>query len=168
MLIQTAGYMWSRWHVDWTQRRLLGTPEEGGGKEVDFADQSGIYGLFSSDHECVYVGQVGKGERGLYDRLKDHAIEDELFCLWERFTWFGVYSSSQLLRGECPDRIAEAVTLHETLDTIETIGIYLALPRFNRHWEMGFGGVVWYYQAAEYEELKRLKRSPLRSLRGIS
>lgn len=78
MLIQTAGYMWSRWHVDWTSRKLLGEPEEGEGGEVDFADQSGIYGLFNTDHECVYVGQ-------------------------------------------------------------------------------------WYYQTTEYEELKRLKRTPLRS-----
>ncbi len=163
MLIQTAGYMWSRWHVDWTQRKLVGTPEEGKGKEVDFAYQSGIYGLFNANQECVYVGQVGKGDRRLYDRLKDHAIEDELFCLWERFTWFGVYSPSQLMRKEFPDRIAEAVTLSETLNTIETICIYLALPRFNRHWEMGFSGVIWYYQAAEYGELKRSKRPPLRS-----
>ncbi len=161
MLIQTAGYMWSRWHVDWTLRRLLGKPEEGGNGEVDFANQAGIYGLFNANHECVYVGQVGRGERGLYDRLMDHAIEDELFCFWERFTWFGVYSTSQLLRSEFPDRIAECVTLPEALNTIETICIYLTLPRFNRRWETGFDKVSWYYQVAEYEELKRLKRTSL-------
>ena len=159
MLIKSAGYMWHRRHVDWRQRRLTGLPEEGKGAEVDFADQAGIYGLYAANHECIYIGQTGRSESGLYDRLKTHALDDHLFCFWERFTWFGFYSPVQLCNGTYDDPVAEAVTLVEALDTIETVGIYLALPRFNRRYETGFTGVSWYYQAAEYEQLKNAKRN---------
>ena len=160
MIIKTAGYMWHRRHVDWGLRRLVGLPEEGKGGEVNFADQSGIYGLYAANHECIYIGQAGKGESsGLYDRLKTHALEDHLFCFWERFTWFGFYSPEQLRKGNCDDPIAEDVNLAEALDTMESVGIYLALPRFNRRYESGFVGVSWYYQAAEYEQLKNSKHN---------
>src|SRR5262245_60155409 len=149
MLIQSAGYMWHRRYVDWRRRRLAGIPDEGYGCEVNFADQSGIYGLYAANHECIYIGQAGRGESGLYDRLRTHALDDHLFCFWERFTWFGFYSPEQLRNGTYDDPIARAVTLAEALDTIESVGIYLALPRFNRRYETGFTEVAWYYQAAE-------------------
>src|SRR5712691_5400879 len=159
MLIKSAGYMWHRRHVGWGRRWLAGLPEEGKGDEVDFANQSGIYGLYAANHECIYIGQAGRGDSGLYDRLKTHALEDHLFCFWERFTWFGFFSPAQLHNGQCEDPVAEAVTLAEALDTIESIGIYLALPRFNRRYGTGFNGVSWYYQAAEYEQLKNSRRN---------
>ncbi len=159
MLIKAAGYLWHRKHVDWGRgRRLMGWPEEGKGDEVNFADQSGIYGLYDANHQCIYIGQAGRGDSGLYDRLKSHAIEDHLFCFWERFTWFGFYSPTQLRDGKYDDPVAAAVMLTEALDTIESIGIYLALPRFNRRYESGFDGVTWYYQAEEYEQSKNSKR----------
>jgi hypothetical protein len=40
------------------------------------------------------------------------------------------------------------------LNTIESVGIYLALPRCNRRYETGFNGVAWYYQDTEYKQLK--------------
>jgi hypothetical protein len=159
MIIKSAGYMWHRRYVDWGQRRLVGVPEEGKGDAVDFVDQSGIYGLYAANHECIYIGQTGRGESGLYDRLKAHALDDHLFCFWERFTWFGFYSPVQLRTGTYDDLVAEAVTLAEALNMIESVGIYLALPRFNRRYEIGFTGVSWYYQAAEYEQLKNTKRN---------
>ena len=155
MIIKTAGYMWHRKYVNWGKRWLGGSPEKGEGDEENFADQSGVYGLYSENHECIYIGQAGKGESsGLFDRLKAHALEDHLFCFWERFTWFGFYLPDQLNNGNYDDPIAEAVNLAEALDTIESVGIYLALPRFNRRYETGFGAVSWYYQSTEYEELK--------------
>ena len=99
MLIKRAGFMWHRRHVDWGRRRLVGLHEEGKGEEVNFADQSGIYWLCNANHECVYIGQAGKGESVcLYDRLQAH-LDDHLFCFWERFTWFGFYSPEQLSKG---------------------------------------------------------------------
>jgi hypothetical protein len=158
MLIQSAGYMWHRRYVDWERRRLAGLPEEGQGCEVNFADQSGIYGLYTANHECIYIGQTDRGASGLYDRLRTHALDDHLFCFWKRFTWFGFYSPAQLRNGTYDDPVAAAVTLAEALDTIESVGIYLALPRFNRRYENGFTKVSWYYQAAEYKQLKNTKR----------
>jgi len=97
----------------------------------------------------------GRGESsGLFDRLKTHTLEDHLFCFWERFTWFGFYLPEQLISGNYDDPIAKDVNLAEALDTIESVGIYLALPRFNRRYESGFGAVSWYYQSTEYEKLK--------------
>jgi len=157
MLIKAAGYMWHRRYVDWNRHRLAGLPEVGQGDEVDFADQSGIYGLYAANHECIYIGQTGRSDSGLYDRLKTHALDDHLFCFWERFTWFGFYSPEQLRNSKFYDPVATAVTLAEALNTIESVGIYLALPRFNRRYEAGFNGVSWYYQDAEYKQLKNSK-----------
>jgi len=154
MLIKAAGYLWHRKYVDWGHRRLMGLPESGKGPEVNFADQSAIYGLFSANHECIYVGQAGRGEAGLFDRIRTHAIEDHLFCFWERFTWFGFYSAEELGNEKYEDCIAKRVVLADALNAIESVGIYLALPRFNRRYGAGFGDVAWYYQLAEYEELK--------------
>ena len=155
MIIKNAGYMWHREYVNWGKRRLVGTPEKGEGDEENFADQSGVYGLYSKNHECIYIGQAGRGESsGLFDRLKAHAIDDHLFCFWERFTWFGFYTPDQLKKENYDDPIAEKVNVTDALDTIELVGIYLALPRFNRRYETGFGTVIWYYQSEEYEKLK--------------
>ncbi|MBD3251052.1 hypothetical protein GF380_01070 [Candidatus Uhrbacteria bacterium] len=146
--------MWHREYVNWQQRRLLGRPESGKGDEVDFADQSAIYGLYAANHDCIYIGQAGRGNSGLFDRLKTHALEDHLFCFWVRFTWLGFYSSSQLRKGRFDDPVTGALSLVDALDTIESVGVYLALPRFNRRYGSGFGGVEWYYQNAEYERLR--------------
>lgn len=159
MLIKTAGYMWNREYVDWTSGELLGTAEEGGArKTVNFADQSAIYGLFDSNHRCVYVGQAGGGETSaLYDRLRSHALDDSLFCLWQRFTWFGFYSAKDLENGKFADPIAASVSLATVLNEFETVGFYLALPRHNLRSENGFAHVNWYYQEGEYQELKNAK-----------
>lgn len=156
MLIKSAGFMWHRKYVDWSRRRLLGLTENAGGEEIDFANQSAIYGLYDGNHECVYVGQAGRGDSvSLYDRLQSHACEDHLFCFWERFTWFGFYSPVQLSKNAFEDPIATRVTLANLLDTVESVGIYLALPRFNRRFGFGFEEVAWYYQREEYDECKR-------------
>ena len=155
MLIKSAGFMWHRQYIDWTRRLLIGVSEDGGREEYNFADQSGIYGLYDDAGQCVYVGQAGKGDQVcLYDRLRDHALKDHLFCFWQRFTWFGFYSAEQLLKGEYPDPIASAVHLDEALNVIESVCIYMTLPRFNRRYGSGFTGVAWYYQSAEYEKAK--------------
>ena len=131
MLIKSAGYLWHRKHVDWGRgRELLGVPEQGKRNNENFADQSAIYGLYDANHQCIYIGQAGRGDSGLYDRLKCHAIDDHLFCFWERFTWFGFYSAEEI-RAKNFDYIPAPMTLLEALNTIESIATNLALPRFN-------------------------------------
>ena len=78
-----------------------------------------------------------------------------MFCFWERFTWFGFYSPVQLSKNAFEDPITNGVTLAELLDTVESVGIYLALPRFNRRYGSGFEEVAWYYQRAQYDESRR-------------
>lgn len=76
MIINNAGYMWNRKYVDWSKRHLFGSPDRGGGDEQDFADQTGVYGLYSGTHECIYIGQAGQGDSSaLFDRLKAHALK---------------------------------------------------------------------------------------------
>jgi len=155
--------MWHRKHVDSGKRWLGGSPERGKGDEEDFSDQSAVYGLYSGNHECIYIGQAGSRESSaLFDRLKAHALDDRLFCLWERFTWFGFYRPDQLKNEDWDDPIAKDVYVVEALDTLESVGIYLALPRFNRRYESGFRDVTWYYQTAEYEELKNSQPEKLK------
>ena len=161
MLIKCAGFMWHRRYVDWSQRILIGRPEQGKGAAVEFADQSAIYGLYSPNHECIDIGQAGSGVvTSLYDRLRDHALYDHLFCFWERFTWFGFYSPEQLRNGDFDDPVATDVKLAEALDTLESVATYLAFPRFNRRWGKGFGEVTWYYQEAEYQQPMKTNSSP--------
>lgn len=53
------------------------------------------------------------------------------------------------------------------MDTIESVGTYLALPRFNRRYGAAFDGVAWYYQEAEYEQSKTLERYALEETRQV-
>jgi hypothetical protein len=150
--------MWNRNYVDWTKRELRGHPETGAGAEENFAEQSAIYGLYDVNQTCVYIGQAGRGESSsLFDRLKTHALDDHLFCFWERFTWFGLYSAEQLKQNEWPGTLESAPSIETTLNNLESMATYLALPRFNRRFGSGFGHVAWFYQKAEYDAQRSRK-----------
>ena len=112
-IIKNAGYMWHRRYVNWQSGdKLMGVLEFKQGKAVNFAYQAGIYALYDKDFKCVYVGQAGRGEiKGLYHRLKDHAISDHLFCRWERFSWYGFYSVKSLEARNKGD-VGSNTTLH--------------------------------------------------------
>lgn len=156
-MLKTAGFMWHRKYVDWysSKRELLGQPEIGRGTQTNFADQSAIYGLYDASSTCVYIGQAGKGETsGLFERLKAHRFEDSLFCFWERFTWFGLYSADELNKQQF-DYSPGNLSLADALNNLESMATWLALPRFNRHYGSGFGHVEWYYQLAEYDEIRK-------------
>jgi len=131
--------LWHRKYVDWTAGQLIGR-QEGSDREVDFAKQAAVYGLYAANNELVYVGQAGRG--CLYNRLRNHALEDDLFCLWKRFSWFGFYSPEQLGRSQVEDIVVTRLALKDALDAIESIAIYLALPRYNLRRETGFQHVA--------------------------
>ena len=63
-------------------------------KEVDFATQRGIYALYDDNFRLIYVGQVGRGERRLYRRLRSHTLNN-LADRWTRFSWFGLLEVSK-------------------------------------------------------------------------
>jgi len=161
MIIKNIGYMWHRKYVDWQQgAELIGHSERDDNKRVDFSYQAGIYALYNQNLNCIYVGQAGRGEyKGLYHRLKDHT-EDQLFCMWERFTWFGFYSTDTLKKGYdgAFDQEYDIKTnVNELMNVIESLMIRTYRPTFN----LSIGNlrgdrdkdqVEWFYQKAEWEE----------------
>lgn len=157
MIIRNAGFMWHRQFVDWKKRKLIGYPEKGNADAIDFADQAAIYGLYDRNNICVYIGQAGSGEKsGLYDRLKDHT-ENYLFCMWERFSWYGFYSEAifgieeSLKARRFEAEYKKETNINEIMTTIETIAIHLMLPKHNRSMGMDIKEIEWYYQKEEFE-----------------
>jgi len=104
-------------------------------------------------------GHSDKGDTAaLFERLRDHAIEDDLFCLWQRFTWFGFFTPEQIGNEDYDGPVAESLTLKDALNMIESVAIHLAMPRHNLRKECGFSDVKWYYQPAEFKRLQNTKR----------
>lgn len=155
IVIKNAGYMWHRKYVNWQSGNdLIGVCEQGEKQPINFAYQTGIYSLYNHNLECIYIGQAGSGENtGLYHRLKEHAINDYLFCAWERFSWFGFYACEALLKDQYEGEFNVKTNINKLLDTFETLAIQIIQPHFNKH--MGkIEGIDWYYQEAEYEDQK--------------
>ena len=154
-IIKNTGYMWHRKYVNWQRgRQLIGLSESGKGKPENFADQSAIYALYDKEFRCIYVGQAGKGEtKSLYDRLKDHAIRDYLFCRWERFSWWGFYSLENLKNNDYDSHFKIITDVNEVMNLFESLIIRINPPSLN----MALGhlaGAEWFYQEAEFEEQK--------------
>lgn len=166
-MISNAGYMWHRKYVNWLggKRLLIGTSEVNNKTEANFADQTAIYLLYDKVGRCIYVGQAGRGEtRGLFDRLRDHAIDDDLFCLWERFTWFGFYSH-EILKDKGPYEEMLDVEITQAMDVIEAIGIYASNPAMNRK-RGTLADVEWFYQKEQFEEMAMEHKKLMQRLRG--
>ena len=167
-MIANAGYMWHRKFVNWYEKKerlLLGTSEDAEKTEANFADQTGIYLLYDNSGSCIYVGQAGRGDSsGLFDRLKDHAVQDDLFCLWERFTWFGFYSHEILEKnGPYEDRFGGGII--QALDVLEAIAIYASNPAMNRR-RGTLKDVKWFYPKEQFEEMELEHRKLMETLHG--
>ena len=59
-----------------------------GNRKADFREQIGIYVLSDKDLAPIYIGQAGRGQRRLLNRLNQHET-DHLWNRWEYFSWFG-------------------------------------------------------------------------------
>ena len=161
MIIKNIGYMWHRKYINWQSGSELIGYSENDDKKVNFAYQAGVYALYDHNLNCIYVGQAGRGENtGLYHRLKTHAIEDELFCMWERFSWFGFYSKEAILKNTSQsfDREFKIDTnVNELLNLVEALLIRICRPPINKSVRHKFGereteDIEWFYQQAEFEE----------------
>jgi hypothetical protein len=163
MIIKNIGYMWHRKYVDWQRGGELLGYSETTDKPVNFAYQAGLYALYNSNSSCIYIGQAGKGEfKGLYHRLKDHT-ENHLFCMWERFSWFGFYSTATLKNGTDAAFLKEydiKSNVNDLMNVIESLMIRAYRPAFN----LSIGSlrcdndkdqIEWFYQKAEWEEQER-------------
>jgi hypothetical protein len=151
-IIKNIGYLWHRKYVNWQSGyELIGYPERGNCNPVNFADQTGIYALYDANFNCIYVGQTGRGEDGLYKRLQDHAMKGYLFCRWERFTWFGFYSTNALLKDSYDKEYKINTNVNELLNVIESL-IIRANPPLENIKRGTLKGIEWFYQEAEFEE----------------
>jgi hypothetical protein len=153
-MIKNAGFMWHRKYVDWQRgAELIGYPERNArGGPVNFADQTAIYALYDHNYRCIYIGQAGRGETtGLYHRLKDH-VNDYLFCMWERFSWYGFYSIEAISHQNYDKEFSLKTDVNRLMDTLESLAIHIQFPLFNRAMGSGPAEIPWYYQTEEYEE----------------
>ena len=161
-VIKNIGYMWHRKYVDWEKISLKGYSEDDN-EEIDFSYQAGIYSLYNQNFDCIYIGQAGRGDNtGLFHRLKTHAVVDELFCMWERFSWFGFYSTETVKSGsdeaykEEFDKLVDT-NINELMNVIESMIIRIHNPRFNKSIgslkkDKHDDPIEWFYQKAEFEE----------------
>jgi hypothetical protein len=165
-IIKNTGHLWHRKYINWQNgNQLVGFSESKQGKAINFADQAAIYALYDKDFKCVYVGQAGSGEtKGLYHRLRDHAIDDYLFCRWERLSWWGFYSVESLERHDYDKDFNLNTDVNEIMDVIESLIIRVNPPNLN----MALGklaGAEWFYQEAEFEE-QRAEYEQLKKICG--
>lgn len=151
MLIRNYGLFWRRREVDWLPRQGellgLGVRRKRQGY-ANFAKQRGIYALYDETFRLIYVGQAGKGNRRLYNRLRAHTLNN-LANRWNFFSWFGVCSLSEE-RDEDDNFVLDEfedqnVGLEETLDHLEAILIMAGEPM--RNYQGGrFGASVTHYR----------------------
>lgn len=133
-IIRSYGLFWKVQDVFWGKGSqagsLLGVPA-GARTAVptDFREQIGIYVLYS-DHQMIYVGQTGSGEKRLFRRLKDHR-KDRLADRWNQFSWFGLRGA--LARGGLStEKLRTSAGISVALNHIEAVLIEAAEPVRNK------------------------------------
>ena len=123
--LRAFGMFWQRDLVDWepTVPKLFGR-QSSGAKEVNFAEQIGVYLLHDRDR-VVYVGRASDT---LVARLRAHT-SDRLGGRWDRFSWFGlrnVGQDGQLLEDVVP------WSQDVVIETLEALLIESLEPPLNR------------------------------------
>ncbi len=138
MLIRNYGLFWREENIFWgwpgVAGHLKGVPHDNKTTihPLNFRDQQGVYALYDSSFQLVYVGQAGVNrKRFLFDRLKDHTT-DNLADRWDRFSWFGLRWIKQTTHTLAqPVAIAHSPN-NAVLDHIEAILVAVAEPPHNR------------------------------------
>ena len=120
---------------------------------VDFASQRGIYALYDDHFRLVYVGQVGRGKRRLYRRLRIHSLS-VLSARWTRFSWFGIMPLEDEPNSEGRYELDEkdvdgTIPVGRTtiLDHVEAVAILIGEPLRNKKSGIFGSGVTHYRQA---------------------
>jgi hypothetical protein len=128
--------MWERDRVFWgyggALGTLLGSSRQRKGT-INFREQIGVYVLYDLAMKPVYVGQAGRGNARLFDRLKNHS-RGRLRQRWKYFSWFGLLSVNKSGRLSGWDKAEKRVfsTVGDSLNEIEAILIAAVEPPFNK------------------------------------
>lgn len=117
------------WHSAAKNGKLLGVPAQAKRSPItNFADQSGIYVLYSN-FVPIYVGQANCT---LFARLKNHYLRGDFVGRWDRFTWFGFRA---VVGGKKPKLKKPGASFHITprqlLDHLEALLIHSFEPQLN-------------------------------------
>ncbi|MBX3121590.1 MAG: GIY-YIG nuclease family protein [Nitrospira sp.] len=106
---------------------LKGISEDG--VEASFQYQAGIYALFNSKKEIVYVGLAGIGNKqGIGRRLNEHHKVKGRAFQWEKFSWVGFRDVDK--HGNLMP-LRQNINSKETIKDVETLLIYLIGPKYN-------------------------------------
>ena len=128
--------MGSRWKAEdvfWRSApknaKLLGVPATARrSAEANFAEQSGIYVLYS-DFTPIYVGQANCS---IFARLKMHYLSGDFVGRWDRFTWFGFRA---VIGGKNPRLKKPGADFHistnQLLNHLEAMLIHSFEPQLN-------------------------------------
>ena len=133
MLIKNYGLFWDRDKVYWGRRNssasIKGFHSREKKRNIEFRAQQGIYALYDSAFNLVYIGQTGSGDQRLLKRLNQHR-SDHLSQRWKYFSWFGLLRV--LKTGELSTTIEAAlVDIGDVMNHLEAISISIAEPRLN-------------------------------------
>lgn len=153
--IQNFGHYWSRDLIDWGWQgaagSLLGALKPNAEKsDADFRKQIGIYVLYDENREVVYIGQAGRGNSRLFDRLRQHS-RGPMRDRWTAFSWFGfldVGSDGYLIERE--DSAIPSHTHTDALDQFEAILLQVIEPRLAKRGP-NWNGTREYFQFVEEE-----------------
>lgn len=133
--IRNYGLLWERKYIHYGWPGSAGhlNGHRKGYSKVDFREQSGVYVLYDKDMLPVYIGQAGKGNANLFNRLKQHE-SDHLWNRWHYFSWFGLCKankSGNLSLSENSERELKG-PLKDALDDIEGVLIQVVEPKLNK------------------------------------
>ncbi|MHB1218335.1 MAG: GIY-YIG nuclease family protein [Alphaproteobacteria bacterium] len=134
-IIKNYGLMWERDRVFWGRSGVEGElrGSSTSRKGINFRDQIGVYVLYDEAMRPIYVGQAGRGNARLFNRLKQHA-RGRLRKRWSFFSWFGLLTIKKNGSLFAKDYSSKRVpsTLGDVLNEIEGVLIAAIEPRFNK------------------------------------
>ncbi len=168
LAIRNFGHFWSRELVDWGSQGygLKGSLrgyylQDRKPFQVDFRDQMGIYVLFTSNRDVVYIGQAGAGDQRLFNRLRHHT-RNHLRDRWTNFSWFGlreVNKNGSLSEHQTPDSRCLSTNRY-ALDEVEAVLIQLFEPRLNKQGPRWGDDTTEFLQYVESEWLSEERQTP--------
>lgn len=133
--IRNYGLLWERKFINygWQGRSGHLAGHKKGIPKADFIEQSGVYVLYDKDMKPLYVGQAGRGNANLFNRLRHHE-KDHLKNRWTYFSWFGlckVNKDGTLSQSDKPDWTISGKMV-AALNDIEGVLIHILEPKLNK------------------------------------